>query len=43
MLLRSRAPFRISFAGGGTDLHPFCEKHGGRRGCGGSRSARGGC
>ena len=29
MLLRSRAPFRISFAGGGTDLHPFCEKHGG--------------
>jgi len=28
-LIRGRAPFRISFAGGGTDLPYFFEKHGG--------------
>ncbi|MBR9705255.1 NTP transferase domain-containing protein [Candidatus Pacearchaeota archaeon] len=28
-IIRGRAPFRISFAGGGTDLPQFFEKHGG--------------
>src|SRR5688572_1526768 len=26
---RSRAPLRVSFAGGGTDVTPFAEEHGG--------------
>ncbi|MBD3387510.1 MAG: GHMP kinase [Candidatus Altiarchaeales archaeon] len=29
MILRSRAPVRISFAGGGTDVSPYTEEHGG--------------
>ena len=29
MLIRARAPLRISFAGGGTDVAPFPEEHGG--------------
>jgi len=29
MQISSRAPVRISFAGGGTDVSPFCEEHGG--------------
>ncbi len=29
MLIRSRAPFRISFGGGGTDVPPYCWEHGG--------------
>lgn len=29
MLTRARAPLRISFAGGGTDVPPFCELEGG--------------
>ncbi|MDO8682976.1 MAG: GHMP kinase [Armatimonadota bacterium] len=29
MIYRSRAPLRISFAGGGTDVSPYFEEHGG--------------
>ncbi|MFX1412311.1 MAG: GHMP kinase [Promethearchaeota archaeon] len=29
MIIRSKAPFRISFGGGGTDLPPYCTEHGG--------------
>ena len=29
MLIRSKAPLRISFAGGGTDVSPYTEEHGG--------------
>lgn len=30
MIIRSRAPLRISFAGGGTDVEPFLSERGGR-------------
>lgn len=29
MIIRSKAPFRISFGGGGTDVPPYCWDHGG--------------
>jgi D-glycero-alpha-D-manno-heptose-7-phosphate kinase len=29
MIVRSKAPVRVSFAGGGTDVSPYCEEHGG--------------
>ncbi|MBY8982573.1 MAG: GHMP kinase [Candidatus Lokiarchaeota archaeon] len=29
MIIRSKAPFRVSFGGGGTDMPPYCVDHGG--------------
>ena len=29
MIIRSKAPFRVSFGGGGTDMAPYCMDHGG--------------
>ncbi|MFX0186827.1 MAG: GHMP kinase [Candidatus Hodarchaeota archaeon] len=29
MIIRSKAPFRVSFGGGGTDMEPYCIEHGG--------------
>ena len=29
MIVRSKAPFRVSFGGGGTDMPPYCIEHGG--------------
>ena len=29
MILRSKAPLRISFCGGGTDVPPYCDDEGG--------------
>ncbi|MFX1328701.1 MAG: GHMP kinase [Promethearchaeota archaeon] len=29
MIIRSKAPFRVSFGGGGTDMPPYCLDHGG--------------
>ncbi len=29
MIIRSKAPFRVSFGGGGTDMAPYCVEYGG--------------
>ncbi|MFO8017866.1 MAG: GHMP kinase [Promethearchaeia archaeon] len=29
MIVRSKAPYRVSFGGGGTDMEPYCVEHGG--------------
>ncbi len=29
MIIRAKAPFRVSFGGGGTDMPPYCLEHGG--------------
>ena len=29
MIIRSKAPLRVSFGGGGTDMPPYCIDHGG--------------
>ncbi|MBN1801153.1 MAG: GHMP kinase [Candidatus Lokiarchaeota archaeon] len=29
MIIRSKAPFRVSFGGGGTDMEPYCIEYGG--------------
>jgi len=29
MIVRAKAPFRVSFGGGGTDMPPYCTEHGG--------------
>jgi D-glycero-alpha-D-manno-heptose-7-phosphate kinase len=29
MIIRAKAPFRVSFGGGGTDMPPYCVDHGG--------------
>ena len=29
MVIRAKAPLRVSFGGGGTDVEPFCVEQGG--------------